>query len=81
MNVELAAPLPRDIDPPAQPGAIAALRTATWPSHQRLEKRIDVKSRFGSVGAYRSHLENLHGFCAALETRVGPDTFGDALPD
>ena len=43
--------------------------------------RIDVKSRFGSVGAYRSHLENLHGFCAALETRVGPDTFGDALPD
>ena len=81
MNIELDAPLPCVQETPAQPSAIAALRAATWPSHQQLEKRIDVKSRFGNLVAYRAHLENLYGFCAALEARVAPDTFGDALPD
>jgi len=57
------------------------LRAATWPSHQRLEKRIDVKSRFASLAAYRTHLRDLHGFVAALESRLAIDAFGDALPD
>ena len=57
------------------------LRAATWPSHQRLEMRIDVKSRFASLAAYRTHLRDLHGFVAALESRLAIDAFGDALPD
>jgi heme oxygenase len=47
--------------------AIAGLRAATWPSHQRLEKRIDFKSRLESVATYRRHIERMWGFHAALE--------------
>jgi heme oxygenase len=61
--------------------AMAELRAATWPAHQRLEKRVDVKSRFSSVDAYRSHLEQMWGFCAALEMRLEPSTFEGALAD
>ncbi len=61
--------------------AIAELRAATWPSHQRLEKRLDVKTRFNSLPAYRSHLERLWGFCAELEQRLEPQLSGIALPD
>jgi heme oxygenase len=48
----------------------AGLRAATWASHQRLEKRLDVKARFSSYAAYRDHLEHMWGFCAALEGNV-----------
>jgi heme oxygenase (biliverdin-IX-beta and delta-forming) len=61
--------------------AIAALRSATWGSHQRLEKRLDVKSRFSQVGAYRSHLQQMWGFCAALEQSLTPQSFCGALPN
>lgn len=61
--------------------AIAELRTATWECHQRLEKRLDVKTRFSDRRAYRAHLEQMWGFCAGIESRVGLDAFGDALPD
>jgi heme oxygenase len=61
--------------------AIAELRSATWVCHQRLEKRLDVKARFGELGAYRAHLEKMWGFCAGIELRVGPAAFGSALPD
>jgi heme oxygenase len=61
--------------------AIAALRGATWPTHQRLEKRLDVKARFSTLRAYRDHLEKMWGFCAAVEGQIGPEAFGDALPD
>jgi heme oxygenase len=67
--------------PTFPPGAIAALRTATRPSHQRLEKRLDVKARFSNIGAYREHLEKMWGFCAALERQVTPELLADALPD
>jgi heme oxygenase len=60
---------------------ITALRSATWPSHQRLEKRLDVKARFSNLDAYREHLEKMWGFCAALEHGIRPDAFGSALPD
>jgi heme oxygenase len=49
---------------------IAGLRAATWASHQRLEKRLDVKARFSTLAAYRAHLEQMWGFCAALEAHV-----------
>jgi len=61
--------------------AIAQLRSATWSSHQRLEKRLDVKARFSSLSAYRAHLERMCGFCAGLEQRLSEQVFGDALAD
>jgi heme oxygenase len=61
--------------------AIAGLRAATWTSHQRLEKRLDIKARFASPAAYRGHLVQMWGFCAGLEQKVAPDAFGDALTD
>jgi heme oxygenase (biliverdin-IX-beta and delta-forming) len=61
--------------------AIAGLRSATWPSHQRLEKRLDVKARFTNAGAYRAHLESMWGFCAAIEALLESESFGGSLPD
>jgi heme oxygenase len=60
---------------------MAGLRLATWPCHQRLEKRLDVKERFSSLDAYRSHLEQMWGFCAGLEQDLAPGAFGGALED
>lgn len=61
--------------------AIAGLRAATWPSHQRLEKRIDFKSRIASLAAYRRHLEGMWGFHAGLEpllaARLQPTQLSD----
>jgi heme oxygenase (biliverdin-IX-beta and delta-forming) len=59
---------------------IADLRAATWPSHQKLEKRLDIKARFSSLSAYRGHLERMWGFCAMLESLVEP-LLRDALRD
>lgn len=61
--------------------AIAGLRAATWPSHQRLEKRLDVKARFSQADAYRAHLERMWGFCAAIEALLQPESFGGSLAD
>ena len=61
--------------------AIAHLRTATWASHQRLEKRVDVKARFASRAAYLEHLAKLWGFYSAVEQRIGREVFAQALPD
>jgi heme oxygenase len=61
--------------------AIAELRSATWSSHQHLEKRLDVKTRFTVADAYRAHLEKMWGFCAAVERRLGQHVFGTALAD
>lgn len=60
---------------------MAALRSATAASHQRLEKRLNVKSRFTGIEAYRSYLEGMWGFCAGLEQSLSRDSFGGALPD
>lgn len=60
---------------------MAALRAATWPSHQRLEKKLDIKSRFAELGAYRSHLQMMWGFCAEFEASLGPESFDGGLPD
>jgi heme oxygenase len=65
----------------ASTSTMVRLRAATWSSHQRLEKRLDVKTRFSSLAAYRMHLEKMWGFCAALEQQVGRNAFGDALAD
>ncbi len=61
--------------------AIAGLRSATWASHQRLEKRLDIKARFSDLDRYRSHLEQMWGFCARLEQNLGPNSFDQALDD
>ena len=59
---------------------IADLRAATWPSHQKLEQRLDIKTGFSSLPAYRAHLERMWGFCAMLEPLVEP-LVRDALAD
>jgi heme oxygenase len=61
--------------------AIAGLRAATWASHQRLEKRLDINARFTKADAYRAHLERMWGFCAAIEATWRPESFGGSLPD
>lgn len=61
--------------------AIAELRSATWPAHQRLEKRLEVRTRFTALDAYRVHLERMWGFCAAIERRIGSQVFEVALAD
>lgn len=60
---------------------MAELRSATWPAHQRLEKRLDVKVRFTNVSGYRAHLEGMWGFCADLEPRLAENFCGNVLPD
>ncbi len=60
---------------------LAELRQATWPIHQRLERRVDVKHRFRSRPAYRAHLEQLWGFCATLEGAAAPLLRDEVLPD
>jgi len=61
--------------------AIAELRTATWPSHQRLEKRINFKARLESIGTYRAHIGKMWGFHVAIEPVLTSDEFRNWLPD
>jgi heme oxygenase len=61
--------------------AMAELRAATWPIHQRLEKRLDVKHRFNMLASYRAHLESMWGFCDALERHAAGASVTDALTD
>jgi heme oxygenase len=44
-----------------------ALKQATWPEHQRLEKHLAIKDRFGNLDGYRTHLARLAAFYAAAE--------------
>ena len=61
--------------------AMSELRAATWPSHQRLEKRIDIKSRLATIGSYREHLERMWGFYVSIEARLASGIFGTWLTD
>jgi heme oxygenase len=61
--------------------AIAELRVATWPSHQRLEKRINFKARLETIGAYRSHVERMWGFYVAVEPGLTSGDYREWLPD
>jgi heme oxygenase len=67
---------------PAEPlRAMHTLRSATWPSHQRLEKRLEIKRRFSDLNAYRAHLERMWGFCAPLEQQLDQLIVAEALED
>ncbi len=57
------------------------LRGATRLSHQRLEKRVDIKSRFSHRAAYLAHLKQLWGFYSAFEAALDPHLFEGALAD
>jgi heme oxygenase len=61
--------------------AMAELRAATWPSHQRLEGRLDVRARFSNLDSYRLHLQKMWGFCATVEEQLGQDRLSEVLPD
>ena len=60
---------------------MAVLRAATWPAHQRLEKRLDVKVRFTHMDSYRDHLRKMWGFHATLEQQLEQDGLDETLPD
>jgi len=60
---------------------IAELRTTTWPAHQRLEKRIDIKARLITIDTYRAHIAQMWGFYVALEPQLASGVFGDKLTD
>jgi len=62
-------------------GAMASLRNATWPAHQQLERRLDMKASFADTAAYRAYLEKMWGFCAAIEAQLDAQVFGAALAD
>jgi heme oxygenase len=61
--------------------AMDGLRAATWPAHQRLERRIDFRSRLASVASYRGHLERMWGFYAALEPQLRAVIYPEHLAD
>jgi heme oxygenase len=67
------------------PGSVAGpavrLRKATERAHQRLERRIDVKTRFANAVAYKGYLGLMYGFCAGIEVQLSPQLPGAALPD
>lgn len=65
----------------AATSAMSELRAATWPSHQRLEKRIDLKARFATIASYREHIERMWGFYVSLEARLASGVFGTWLTD
>jgi heme oxygenase (biliverdin-IX-beta and delta-forming) len=67
--------------PDAPLPTMARLRNATWSSHQRLEKRLDVKRRFSTHDQYRGYLEKMWGFCAPLEQQLERHPFGSVLAD
>jgi heme oxygenase len=60
---------------------MSELRAATWPSHQRLEKRIDFKARLATVARYREHIERMWGFYVSIESRLASGVFGHWLTD
>lgn len=49
---------------------LAALRCATAPEHERLERRIDIPRRCRSAGEYRALLESFWGLYGELEPRL-----------
>lgn len=57
------------------------MRAATWPSHQRLEKALDMGARLSSIHGYRTYLERMWGFCSGLERRLELTLGERALPD
>jgi heme oxygenase (biliverdin-IX-beta and delta-forming) len=61
--------------------ATLELRSATRKSHQDLEKRLDVKTRFATLAGYSSHLRKMWGFYASFEQVLGTQSFGGGLSD
>jgi heme oxygenase (biliverdin-IX-beta and delta-forming) len=66
---------------PDSPGPVAELRGLTWASRQRLERRLDIRSRLADRPHYRAHLEQLWGIYAAFEEGPAPRLLDEALPD
>jgi heme oxygenase len=65
--------------PPASP--VAELRSLIWASRQRLERRLDIRSRFADRTRYRTYLEGAWGIYAAFEDGLDPRLLEEALPD
>ena len=57
-----------------------ALREATWATHLRLEKRLEIKCLFSELVRYREHIARLEAFHRAAEAEWGP-ALEQVLPD
>jgi heme oxygenase len=64
----------------AATSAMSELREATWPSHQRLDKRIDFNARLATVGSYRRHIERMWGFYVSIEAQLASGVLGNWPP-
>jgi heme oxygenase len=60
---------------------MSGLREATWPSHQRLDKRIDFNARIATVSSYRGHIERMWGFYVSIEAQLASGVLGQWLKD
>jgi len=65
----------------AATSAMSELREATWPSHQRLDKRIDFNARLATVSSYRGHIERMWGFYVSIEAQLDSGVLGNWLSD
>ncbi len=57
------------------------LRAASWPCHQRLERRLGISARFGDRASYGAHIAAMWGFCAPFEAKIERLGLGDVLAD
>lgn len=73
--------LATSLDATGGAAALQVLRAASWPRHQRLEQRLNIKHRFTTRDAYSAHLALMWGFCAGLEQSLDPHAMQLALED
>ena len=73
--------LATSLDATGGAAALQVLRAASWPRHQQLEQRLNVRHRFTTRAAYASHLALMWGFCAGLEQSLDSHAMHLALED
>jgi heme oxygenase len=73
--------LATSLDATSGAAALQVLRAASWPRHQRLEQRLNVKQRFTTRDAYAAHLARMWGFCTGLEQSLDPHAMQPVLED
>jgi heme oxygenase len=78
---DMSDPASVDGEVSAVAGPALRLRKATERAHQRLERRVDVKTRFASPRTYKEYLGLMYGFCGGIEVQLDAQFFGSALPD
>lgn len=66
---------------PRRSAHVTRLRDETASRHREVERKLDVRSSFASVGAYRAMLERLLGFHAPLESELRGLSWASVVDD